>query len=76
VLIINREVVPGGISVVLVDEVLGFWPGPPPIGMRPVFQFLQSTYEAGADLGGWDGRALEPAELPRRPARRPWSLGR
>ena len=32
-----------------------------------VLQFLQSTYEAGADLGGWDRRALEPAELPGRP---------
>jgi hypothetical protein len=41
-----------------------------------VLQFLQSTYIAGADLGGWDRRALEPAELPGRPARRPWSLGR
>ena len=41
-----------------------------------VLQFLQSTYEAGADLGGWDRRALEPAELPGRPPRRPWSLGR
>jgi hypothetical protein len=38
--------------------------------------FLQSTYEAGANLGGWDRRALEPAELPLRPPRRPWSLGR
>ena len=41
-----------------------------------VLKFLQSTYEAGADLGGWDRRALEPAELPGRPPRRPWSLGR
>jgi hypothetical protein len=41
-----------------------------------VLQFLQSTYEAGADMGGWDRRALEPAELPGRPPRRPWSLGR
>jgi hypothetical protein len=41
-----------------------------------VVQFLQSTYEVGADLGGWDRRALEPAELPDRPPRRPWSLGR
>ena len=41
-----------------------------------VLQFLQSTYEAGADLGGWDRRALEPAELPGRHPRRPWSLGR
>ena len=41
-----------------------------------VLEFLQSTYEAGADLGGWDRTALEPAELPSRPARRPWSLGR
>jgi hypothetical protein len=41
-----------------------------------VLQFLQSTYEAGADMGGWDRRALEPAELPGRPPRRPWSRGR
>ena len=32
-----------------------------------VLEFLESTYEAGADLGGWDRRALEPAELPDRP---------
>jgi hypothetical protein len=41
-----------------------------------VLEFLQSVYEAGADLGGWDRPALEPAELPSRPPRRPWSLGR
>jgi Family of unknown function (DUF5996) len=41
-----------------------------------VLAFLQSTYEVGADLGGWDRRTLEPAELPTRPPRRPWSLGR
>jgi hypothetical protein len=41
-----------------------------------VLEFLQSTYEAGAGLGRWDRPALEPAELPRRPPRRPWSLGR
>ena len=40
-----------------------------------VLEFLQSTYEAGANLGGWDRPALEPAELPLRPPRRPWSLG-
>jgi hypothetical protein len=38
-----------------------------------VLEFLQSTYEAGADLGGWDRRALEPAILPQR-SHRPWSL--
>jgi hypothetical protein len=43
---------------------------------RAVLEFLQSTYEAGANLGGWDRRALEPAELPARPPRRSWSLGR
>ena len=41
-----------------------------------VFEFLQSTYEAGADLGGWDRLALEPADVPRRPPRRPWSVAR
>ena len=41
-----------------------------------VLEFLQSTYRAGADLGGWHRLALEPAELPQRPPRRPWSLAR
>jgi uncharacterized protein DUF5996 len=41
-----------------------------------VLRFLQSTYEMGADMGGWNRSALEPAELPDRPPRRPWSLGR
>jgi hypothetical protein len=41
-----------------------------------VLQFLRSTYQAGADLGGWDRSALEPSELPLVPPRRPWSLGR
>jgi len=36
--------------------------------------FFRSTYEAGADLGGWDRSALEPVEIPDRPPRRPWSL--
>ncbi len=38
-----------------------------------VLEFFQSTYEAGAELGGWDRAALEPALLPGRPQRRPWS---
>lgn len=38
-----------------------------------VQDFLQSTYEAGANLGGWDRSALEPAARPDRPPRRPWS---
>jgi hypothetical protein len=38
-----------------------------------VQDFLQSTYEAGADLGGWDRRRLEPAVRPGRPQRQPWS---
>jgi Family of unknown function (DUF5996) len=38
--------------------------------------FLQSTYEAGADLGGWDRAGLEPVELPMRPPGRPWSIAR
>ncbi|HLY12859.1 MAG TPA: DUF5996 family protein [Candidatus Limnocylindrales bacterium] len=41
-----------------------------------LLEFLQSTYEASANLGGWDRAALEPTELPTRPLRRPWSLGR
>jgi hypothetical protein len=32
-----------------------------------VIEFLQSTYEAGANLGGWDRQALEPTELSLRP---------
>jgi hypothetical protein len=39
-----------------------------------VLEFLQSTYEAGADLGGWDRRALEPGNIPHTPADRPWSV--
>ena len=38
-----------------------------------VQDFLQTTYEAGADLAGWDRAMLEPADLPDRPPRRPWS---
>jgi hypothetical protein len=41
-----------------------------------VRDFLQSVYEMGANLGGWDRPALEPAEVPLRPPRRPWSVGR
>jgi hypothetical protein len=39
-----------------------------------VLAFLQSTYEAGAELAGWDRRALEPRVLPQTPADRPWSV--
>jgi len=39
-----------------------------------VLAFMRSTYEAGADLGGWDRHALEPSERPLRPPRRPWSI--
>ena len=38
-----------------------------------VLDFLQTTYEAGADLGAWDRSTLEPAVRPERPPRRPWS---
>lgn len=38
-----------------------------------VLEFFQSTYEAGADLGGWDRAALEPTNPPDRPPKRPWS---
>lgn len=38
-----------------------------------VQEFFQTTYEAGADLGGWDRSALEPSIWPDRPPRRPWS---
>jgi hypothetical protein len=38
-----------------------------------VQEFFQTTYEAGADLAGWDRPMLEPAIHPDRPPRRPWS---
>jgi uncharacterized protein DUF5996 len=39
-----------------------------------VLEFFQTTYDAGADLAGWDRALLEPATLPGRPARGPWSV--
>jgi len=41
-----------------------------------VLEFFQTTYDAGADLAGWDRAILEPASLPGRPARGPWSVVR
>jgi Family of unknown function (DUF5996) len=41
-----------------------------------VLEFFQSAYETGADLGGWDRSALEPAAPPDRPPTRPWSVPR
>jgi len=41
---------------------------------QTVLSFFQSTYEAGADLGGWDRALLEPATPPGRPPERPWSV--
>lgn len=38
-------------------------------------EFLQSTYEAAANLGGWDRVALEPVEQPRRHPTQAWSRG-
>jgi hypothetical protein len=38
-----------------------------------LLEFFQTTYEAGADLGGWDRATLEPAVPPGRPPRRAWS---
>ena len=38
-----------------------------------VSEFFQSTYDAGADLGGWDRDGLEPAVYPARHPDRPWS---
>jgi hypothetical protein len=38
-----------------------------------VLAFFQSTYEAGADLGGWDRAALEPTFAPTGPPDRPWT---
>ena len=46
--------------------------GPVPAGWP---EFLQLAYEASADLGGWDRRALEPAEQPPRHPTRAWSVG-
>jgi hypothetical protein len=39
-------------------------------------EFFQSTYEAGADLAGWDRASLEASEIPARPPKRPWSIMR
>jgi Family of unknown function (DUF5996) len=39
-----------------------------------VREFFESTYAAGADLGGWDRSILEPAIAPGRPPDRPWSV--
>ena len=41
-----------------------------------VLEFFQSTYEAGANLVGWDRASLEPSERPSRPPKRPWSIMR
>jgi len=41
-----------------------------------VLEFLRSTYEAGATLGGWDRHLLEPSEQPATPPKRPWSIMR
>ena len=41
-----------------------------------VLEFLQSTYEAAADLGGWDRQALEITERPALPPAVSGSLGR
>jgi hypothetical protein len=41
-----------------------------------VLEFFRSTYEAGADLAGWDRPLLEPSEVPSRPPKRPWSIMR
>jgi hypothetical protein len=38
-----------------------------------VQEFFQTTYEAGADLGGWDRSTLEPTVRPDRPPTRAWS---
>ncbi|MFL5777696.1 MAG: DUF5996 family protein [Chloroflexota bacterium] len=43
-------------------------------GDAKVLEFFESTYRAGADLGRWDRRALEPAARPGRPPTRAWSL--
>ena len=41
-----------------------------------ILAFLQSTYEAGAKLAGWDRALLEPSDRPSRPPKRPWSIMR
>ena len=40
-----------------------------------VLEFLRSTYEAGADLAGWDRSRLEANVTPGRRPRKPWSRG-
>lgn len=45
---------------------------PDPAGR--VLEFLQSTYEAAAEMGGWDRSAIEAAAAPARPPRQPWSV--
>jgi hypothetical protein len=40
-----------------------------------VASFFQATYEAAADLGGWDRARLEPRIHPERPPRGPWTTG-
>jgi hypothetical protein len=41
-----------------------------------VLEFFQTTYEAGAELAGWDRSTLEPATPPERPPLRAWSVVR
>jgi hypothetical protein len=41
-----------------------------------VLEFFESAYATGANLGGWDRSALEPANRPERPPRRPWTMTR
>ena len=36
--------------------------------------FFQTTYQAAADLGGWDRSVVEPAVIPDRPPTHPWSV--
>ncbi|HET7636990.1 MAG TPA: DUF5996 family protein [Candidatus Limnocylindria bacterium] len=38
-----------------------------------VLEFLQTTYEAAATLGGWDRAMLEATGAPQTPPHRPWS---
>jgi hypothetical protein len=40
---------------------------------RAALEFLQSVYEASANLAGWDRPSLEPAIEPGRPPKRVWS---
>jgi hypothetical protein len=44
------------------------------MGGSAVLEFFRSTYEAGADLAGWDHSALEPMVHPDHPPKKGFSI--